>query len=228
MSVRQRATALLRRQADADFELALDHRFFAEASAGTLDEQVFRRYLEIEYSFVDTAARCVGRAVHVAPSATQRRHLADALHGLLHDQFDYFQAVASRMGAQLSIEPPNEGSAAALHRHALDVAVRGEYLPLIASSLGAEWLYQTWCSRAVGLGVERSPELDSWIRLHVDEGFVGHVEWLRQELDAGLIEVSPNSPTFQECLEAFRGTLKAEIAFHDEAYVTSGTTRAGS
>lgn len=217
-----RPTELLRHRSEAEFQRALDHPFFAEASNGTLDQQVFKRYLEVEYGFVDTAARCVGRAVHLAPTADQRRHLASALHDLVHGQVDYFRAVAERVGAELSTQPPDNGSdAAELHGHALQVAEAGEYLPLLASSLGAEWLYLTWCRRATKLQAQRTPELDAWIRLHVEDGFAGHVDWLRQQLDDGLADSPADSPEFQACLDAFRGTLTAEIAFHDAAYAPS-------
>jgi thiaminase (transcriptional activator TenA) len=214
-----RPTDLLRQHSEAEFQRALDHRFFAEATDGTLDHHVFRRYLEVEYGFVDTAARCVGRAVHIAPTAHQRRHLASALHDLVHDQVDYFRAVAATVDAQLSTEPPDDSSGAAeLHRHALQVAEAGEYLPLLASSLAAEWLYLTWCRRATELQADRSLELDNWILLHVEDAFAGHVEWLRQQLDEGLADSPADSHAFQACLNAFRGTLTAEITFHDTAY----------
>lgn len=219
-----RPTELLQQRSEAEFQQALAHRFFAEASNGTLDRQVFKRYLGIEYGFVDTAARCVGRAVHLASTADQRRHLASALHDLAHGQVDYFRTVATNLNAQLPTQPPDEGSdAAKLHGHVLQVAEAGEYLPLLASSLGAEWLYLTWCRRATELQAERAPELEEWIRLHVDDAFAGHVDWLRQQLDDGLADSPADSPEFQACLNAIRGTLRAEIAFHDAAYVSSPT-----
>ena len=45
------------RRGATTWDAALDHRFFREVAADTLADEVFARYLRIEYGFVDTAAR---------------------------------------------------------------------------------------------------------------------------------------------------------------------------
>jgi thiaminase (transcriptional activator TenA) len=214
-----RATDLIRSESSETFDEALSHRFFQEMTLGTLDPSVFRTYLGIEFAFVDTAARVLGRAVESAPSFLERRHLATALHDLVFEQHDYFQAVAGRVGASLpGPETPVEPGARALHEHVLSTADSGDYLAVLASSLGAEWLYSTWCEAAARSPRDRDPAMQEWIELHVSPGFRGHVSWLREQLDAGLAGEGPGDVSFDRCRAAFEGTLAAEIPFHTAAY----------
>jgi thiaminase (transcriptional activator TenA) len=214
-----RATDLLRDESSETFDEALSHRLFEEMTRGTLDPSVFRSYLGIEFAFVDTAARVLGRAVESAPSFLERRHLATALHDLVFVQHDYFQAVAGRVGAGLpSPDAPVEPGARALHEHVLSTADSGDYLAVLASSLGAEWLYATWCEAAALTTFDRDPAIQEWIELHVSPGFRRHVKWLRHQLDVGLAGEGPGDAGFDRCRVAFEGTLAAEIPFHTAAY----------
>lgn len=215
----RRATDLLRDDSSETFDEALSHRFFEQMTFGTLDPSVFRSYLGIEFAFVDTAARVLGRAVESAPSFLERRHLAVALHDLVFEQHHYFQAVAGRIGALLpDSDAPVEPGARVLHEHMLSTADSGDYLAMLASSLGAEWLYATWCEVAASATCDRDPAEQEWIELHVSRGFRRHVTWLREQLDAGLAGEGPGDPGFDRCRAAFEGTLAAEIPFHTAAY----------
>lgn len=204
-------------QAGADaWEAALTQSFVEDVTADALPPAVFRRYLVLEYQFVDTAARVLGRAVHVAPGLPSRRRLASALAQLTTDQYDYFHEVARDMGVRL----PASGEAvprdaAALHDHFLEVAHRGNYGELLACMLGAEWLYATWCERVEPVRLA-DPRLRNWVALHTDASFTRHVEWLRQELDA--VGADADEDCRQQYLTAFTGTLHTEIPFHDAAY----------
>jgi thiaminase (transcriptional activator TenA) len=215
-----RPTELLHRRSAAAFDHAMEHRFIAEATAGTLSTDVFERYLTIELGFVDTAARTLGRAIQLAPTIDERRHLAKALSHLVEDQRRYFEQAMPAAAAAHTIGRAGDGPEAALHRHFLDTADHGDYLTLLAASLGAEWLYATWCAQAAATDPTppREPRLTRWIELHVAPAFVMHVLWLRDQLDHGLADVASNHPTFRACQQAFEATLHAEVEFHTAAY----------
>ncbi len=213
-----RPTDQLIADAQDHLDAALGHRFFTEATDGTLAPEVFHRYLRIEYAFVDTAARALGRTVHVAPSFERRRDLATALSHLVFEQYDYFHGIAGGLGLRLpGPDDPVPPLARPLHDHVLGLAAGGEYLPLLAGSLGAEWLYATWCNAAVRRPTARDEVLQQWIELHAGSSFLAHVDWLRAQLDDGLAQAEEE--TAARCLAAYIGTVDAEIPFHEAAYV---------
>ena len=206
----------LRAGAAPAWEQALGQRFVRDVVAGRLPDEVFRRYLRIEFRFVDTAARVLGRTVHVAPSFAARRRLAAGLHDLTTEQFDYFQQVAGRLGLELpAVDAPVPEGARGLHEHFLAVAEDGSYPVLLGCMLGAEWLYATWCDEASRQAIGHS-ELRAWIQLHTSLAFVGHVAWLRAELD--LVGPQLTEPDRRRVLAAFQQTLWAQVPFHDRAY----------
>ncbi|MDQ3709482.1 MAG: TenA family protein [Actinomycetota bacterium] len=206
----------LRAGAAPAWEQALGQRFVRDVVAGRLPDEVFRRYLRIEFRFVDTAACVLGRTVHVAPSFAARRRLAAGLHHLTTEQFDYFQQVAGRLGLELpAVDAPVPEGARALHEHFLAVAADGSYPALLGCMLGAEWLYATWCDEASRQEIGHS-QLRAWVQLHTSPAFVGHVAWLRAELD--LVGPQLTEPDRRRVLAAFQQTLWAEVSFHDVAY----------
>ena len=207
----------LRAAAGGVWNEALNHRFFREVAADTVEDPVFRRYLRVEYGFVDTAAQCLGYAVAKAPSFAERRRLAFGLHGLVTDQQDYFMAAFERAGippAERSAVPPNALSRV-LHDLFLGAAEAEGYEEIQACVLGAEWMYLTWCSTAHRTPSRRAVIAD-WVALHAGGGFAEHVAWVRSELDKRGPTLTPER---QERLRRlFTETLRAEMTFHDAAY----------
>jgi thiaminase/transcriptional activator TenA len=199
------------------WDAIVGHRFFREIASDALPNEVFARYLRIEYGFVDTAAAVLGFAVAKAPSFAERRRLALNLHGLVTDQHEFFVAAFARIGAS-SVNPigqPRSGGAAALHRHFLDVARDGSYEEILACLLGAEWMYLTWCRQASATPSAR-PAIRDWVDLHAGGDFAAGVHWLLTELDARGPALSATRQT--RLREVFEGALTAEVAFHTAAY----------
>jgi thiaminase (transcriptional activator TenA) len=207
----------MRVRSDRTWKAILDHRFFREIATDAINDQVFARYLRIEYGFVDTAARALGYAVAKAPSFQERRRLGLGLYGLVTDQEQFFIDAFERMGApdyeRTSLAP--QGLALPLHALFLKVAETEGYEEILACTLAAEWIYLTWCSTA-----NRSPSsrayIREWVALHAGGSFAEHVAWVRSEIDA-------RGPTLIEARQArlsalFEEALEAEIAFHDAAY----------
>ena len=202
----------VRAQAQTAWEAVLGHRFFREVAEDTIDDGVFARYLGIEYAFVDTAAVALGYAVAKAPSFRERRRLAFGLHGLVTDQEQFFVSAFDRLGRPVPASgAPREALAAPLHDLVLRVAKGEGYAENLACSLGAEWLYLTWCSRAAQTPSSR-PAIREWVALHSGGAFAEQVDWTRSEID----RIGPTiEPQRQRGLCAlFEQTLSAEAAFH--------------
>ena len=205
--------------AGSTWEKALGHRFFREVTADTVENAVFRRYLRVEYGFVDCAARVLGYAVAKAPSFAERTRLAFGLHGLVTDQQAYFMAAFQAAGvppAERTALPPGALSRS-LHEIFLNAAEAQGYEEILTCILAAEWLYLTWCRRAHCLA--QREYLSDWIALHAGGPFADHVTWVRTELDLR----GPQLLAFRRdgLRVLFEAVLAAEMSFHDAAYLTS-------
>src|SRR5271165_594525 len=207
----------LRARARSTWDVAVGHRFFREVASDVLTDDVFARYLRIEYAFIDTAAAALGYAVAKAPSFQERRRLALNLHGLVTDQERFFAEAFDRIHAPRDqrVGLPPQGGSAALHELFRSVATTEGYEEILACFLGAEWLYLTWCSRAHRTPSAR-PAIRDWVALHAGGAFAEGVASLRSELDA-------RGPTLTAARQArlgelFERALAAEISFHAAAY----------
>ena len=212
-----RFTERMRARARTTWDAILGHRFFHEVASDTLEDQVFARYLRIEYGFIDTAASAMGYAVGKAPGFRERRHLGLNLHALVTDQEQYFVAAFERVGAPSDQRTglPKQGLAAPLHDIFLSVAKSEGYEEILACMLGAEWMYLTWCSQAQVTPSTR-PALRDWVALHAVGRFAEGVEWIRAEIDARGPALSATRQARLQDL--FEQVLAAEFAFHTAAY----------
>ena len=205
----------MRAQARPTWEAILDHRFFREIAADTVEESVFARYLGVEYAFVDTAAAALGYAVAKAPSFAERRHLALGLHGLVTEQEQFFVRAFAAMGVKPRPQGERDPLSAPLHDLFLTVARDEGYEEILACTLAAEWMYLTWCSAAAKAPSARRP-ISDWVALHAGGPFAESVAWLRGEID----RKGPRLPPARQSrlLALFEQALAAEIPFHDAAY----------
>ncbi len=206
----------MKSEAQTAWDTILAHRFFREIAEDAIEDAVFGRYLDIEYSFVDTAAAALGYAVAKAPSFRERRHLALGLHGLVTDQEQFFATAFEQIGRRAPESgSPRPGLAAPLHGLFLTVARDEPYEEILACTLGAEWLYLTWCSRAAGTPSSRAA-IREWVALHAGGPFAGQVAWTRAEIDAR----GPNLSMERQArlCRLFEQVLVAEAPFHDAAY----------
>ena len=192
-------------------ERALSMRFVQDVARGSIGDQEYADYLEIEASFVATAARLHGLAVWDAPDWTAMERNTRAAHALITEQADYFRS------ARAAWPVPARGGAAQraaiLSQFAVDAAREGGYPAVMTVMFAAESLYLAWCTRAhEGGGVPSGPIAD-WVALHADASFRDGVQALAQEVDA-----VPADVTDERLRRWFGGMLEAEIAFHDAVY----------
>ena len=213
----------LRSRAREPWDAMLNHRFVSDCTDGRIETTVYRTYLEQEFAFVETAAVALGYAVVNAPSFEEIRRFADALSGLVTDQRRYFE----RAFAELDVDGWREPEPFPETRRLSDVVYRGATTPGYAESLApmlaAEWLYATWCHRAVAAGsFDPDSLVGEWIRLHDDPEFRSHATWLRDEMD----RVGPalSATRQREVATLFGRTLESEVRFHDAPYDRSGVT----
>lgn len=219
-------TAELARVHAALFARAVEHRFMRAAARGAVPDGVFRAYLVQEHAFVVTAVAVNGFALTKAPDAAARERFARSVLDLTTVQEAYFRRQFDALGVPAaereapSLPPPVR----AFQDFVTRTAAQGSYAELLATVLGAEWLYATWCARAEARGEARTageragdPRQREWIVLHTEAAFVDHVRWLRRELD---VHAAHEDPRAGPVGRAFARTLELEIAFHDAPYAS--------
>ncbi|MEU4828713.1 TenA family protein [Actinomadura sp. NPDC023710] len=192
-------------------ERAVSMRFAEEVRTGVIGDQAYADYLEIEASFVATAARLHGLAVWDAPGWTAMERNARAVHALTTEQAAYFDT--ARAAWPVPARPDAARRAAILSEFALAGAREGGYPAVMTLLFAAESLYLTWCSRAHREGRVPAGPIADWVALHAGEDFRAGVDALARDLDA-LPAAVPNGPL----VRLFAGMLEAEIAFHDAVY----------
>jgi len=208
-----RFTDWLRERAEPDWSAAVEGRFVRELGAGTIADDVFRRYLEQDYAFVETLTGTFGHALGEAPSMGAKGRLADFLCTITDEENDYFRRSFEAIGGDPDAAPD------ATTRAFVDLLERaarqGGYAETLAVLVPAEWMYETW---ATGIDDPR-PErfyLDEWIELHANPAFVDFVAWLRTELDREGAAVSPRRRRRLDRL--FRRTVELERTFFEAPY----------
>jgi thiaminase/transcriptional activator TenA len=192
-------------------ERALAMRFAEDVGEGTIGDQEYADYLEIEASFVATAARLHGLAVWDAPDWTAMERNARAVHALTTEQAGYFGAARAAWPVQARPGAAERGRI--LSDFALAAAREGGYAAVMTVLFAAESLYLAWCTRAREKGGAPFGPIADWIALHAGDAFAEGVDALARQVDA-----LPASVPDDALVRWFGGMLEAEIAFHDTVY----------
>ena len=207
-----RFTDWLRERSEPDWTAAVDGRFVRELADGTVDDAVFRRYLEQDYAFVETLTGTFGHALGEAPSMAAKARFAGFLGTITNEENDYVERSFAALDGDSEAEPD------ATTRAFIDLLERagrqGGYAETLAVLMPAEWVYETWAT-----GIESRPDafyLDEWVELHANPPFVDFVAWLRRELDREGTAVSARRQRRLDAL--FRRTVELERAFFAAPY----------
>ena len=194
------------------WERAQTMQFVRDVTEDQVADRVFARYLVFERSFVDTAARLCGAAVHAAPEPDALLGHATALHNLVTEQYDYFTDILDGFGGPPTVSPVARDQAEELGRTVLTIATTYGYPGIVTSLFTAEEMYRQWCATAARTP-SRRPPVAEWVDLHTREPFLAQVRFLRGEVDR-LAHLDDE----QTLAEVLGRTVDAEIDFHDAAY----------
>ncbi|WP_435361624.1 TenA family protein [Haloarchaeobius sp. DFWS5] len=212
-----RFTDWLREQSGPDWAAATEHRFTTELGADDISDNVFRRYLLQDYTFLETLVGVFGHAVGEAPTMAAKSRLVDFLGVLTDDENDFFERSFAALGVpepayqNPELRPPTRAFVDLLER----AARQGGYAETLAVLVPAEWIYLSWATRIDGEPPKRF-YLAEWIALHAMPDFEQFVAWLRAELDREGAAASPRRQ--QRLARLFRRTVELEVAFFDAAY----------
>lgn len=210
-------TRQLLQAAEPHWSRATGHRFTKEMGAGTLDPEVYARYLIQDYTFIDSFVSLIGQAVAQAPSMVEKRPLAQFLAALTSEENDYFlrSFVALGVPEEEWQSPKRRTVTQGLLDQIDGAAASQDYPEILAVLLAAEWSYLTW---AKALGDQRPEEfwLAEWIDLHAVPEFESFVMWLKEETDRVGGAATPE--TQKRMRTRFVHMMELEAAFFDAAY----------
>jgi thiaminase/transcriptional activator TenA len=177
----------------------LAHPTVRGIAEGTLDEAVFRSWLEQDYLFLLDYVRVFSRLASQAPD----HHLGDLVdlaHATLHDELDLHRSLAGAFGARL--DGATKGPACAAYTaFLLDAA--DDYGIGMAALYPCMWGYST-LGRLLPIPTE--PRYRRWVETYADTGF----EALAARCGAMLDEAAPDPATAEA---AFLTGMAHELAF---------------
>jgi len=207
----------LRSAAEPEWSAATGHRFTRDLAAGTLDRDVYARYLVQDYAFIETLVSFVGFAVGRAPGMEAKKTLAGFLGVLTGEENTFFERSFAALGVDDAVWRGAEPGpvTATLRRLMLETAENEGYAEIMALLLCAEWCYLEWAT-SCGDGRTGAFFFDEWIELHQVDSFREFVDFLRGELDR-------EGPALDEArrkrmVDLFREVTSLEVAFFDAAY----------
>jgi len=201
----------------SDWDDATRHRFVEGYRNGSLSDDVFRSYLVDDYAFLETGARVTALAVADAPDMDSLARLSEQLSVLTGGENDYFERAFDELGVSEGDyrNPDLHPTTEAFIDFMLRVAREGGYEETLAAVTAAEWVYLDWCEYAAEADYDRW-YLDEWVGIHVVDGFVEYVDWLRGELDERGPGLSDERRRRVE--QVFDRTVELEARFFDAAY----------
>ena len=170
---------------------------------GTLDEAIFRAWLEQDYLFLLDYVRVFSRLAWQAPDG-HVGDLVDLAHATLHDELALHRSLAEPFGADL--EGSVKGKACTAYTtFLLDAAA--DYATGLAALYPCMWGYST-LGRLLPMPAD--PRYRRWVETYADPGFATLAKRCGQLLD----EAAPD-PAAAEA--KFRAGMAHELAFWDVA-----------
>jgi thiaminase/transcriptional activator TenA len=204
-------------------ERSMEVRFVHEASAGTLTEPHFARYLAIEEGFVQTAVRVNAYCLYAEPDWSRVPQHGASVAALLGEQLEYFAGTRPAHADTSEAISRALANAQGLSRYVMRLIESHGYAGAVVSMFAAETLYSEWCAKAAReRRLNAGDDVDAWIALHATREFRSQVEAIATLVDAlprGNTRYASGIGGSDEQLELwFSGMLESEDRFHESIY----------
>ena len=180
-----RLTDELYREVEPIWAAQMEHPFVKGLGDGTLDEEIFKRWVLQDYRYLEEYARVFAWAAAKADELRSMAWYADVLDLTLNTEMELHRQYAERFG--LSLEDLESEPMWPTTRAYTDFLVRtaadGDMADLLAALLPCTWGYVDLAQRLA----ERNPPEDQryadWIAQYASREFAEARDWLRDELD---------------------------------------------
>jgi thiaminase/transcriptional activator TenA len=180
-----RLTDELYREVEPIWAAQMEHPFVKGLGDGTLDEEIFKRWVLQDYRYLEEYARVFAWAAAKADELRSMAWYAAVLDLTLNTEMELHRQYAERFG--LSLEDLESEPMWPTTRAYTDFLVRtaadGDMADLLAALLPCTWGYVDLAQRLA----ERNPPEDQryadWIAQYASREFAEARDWLRDELD---------------------------------------------
>lgn len=197
------------------WDAQLDHPFVRGIGDGSLDPEVFARWVVQDYGYLKEFARIFAWATAKAEDLESMGWYARVLDMTLNTEMELHRSYASRFGISAQelegavMWPTNRAYTDFLVRTAAD----GDMADLLAALLPCAWGYMV-IGQALARGETPSDSRYSdWIEQYASEEFAAAGEWLRAELDRVAEGVTPGKEA--RLREIFLLSSRYELRFWD-------------
>lgn len=175
------------------WDAQLEHPFVKGIGDGSLDENLFRRWVVQDYGYLKEFARIFAWAVAKAARLDSMSWYSEVLNLTLNTEMELHRKYAARFG--ISAGELEEAEMWPTTRAYTDFLVRtaadGDMAELLAALLPCAWGY-VHIGQALAAGdLPSDQRYRDWIEQYASEEFAGAAAWLRNELDREAEGASP-------------------------------------
>jgi len=170
----------------------MEHPFVQGIGDGTLDEDLFKRWVLQDYRYLKEFARVFAWAVAKANLLESMSWYAAVLNLTLNTEMALHRDYAARFGltpADLEAEPMWP-TTRAYTDFLVRTAADGDMADLLAALLPCAWGYVYLAQRLSQAEPPTDRRYADWIRQYASEEFAQAAVWLREELDREAAEAS--------------------------------------
>jgi thiaminase/transcriptional activator TenA len=164
----------------------LRHPFVRQLGDGTLEEDLFKRWVLQDYRYLKEFARVFAWAVAKADSLDSMSWYASVLDLTLNTEMGLHRRYAERFGltsAELEAEPMWP-TTRAYTDFLVRTAADGDMLDLLAALLPCAWGYVYLARRLAQQEPPQDRRYADWIAQYASEEFSQALDWLKDELDS--------------------------------------------
>ncbi len=208
-----RLTDELYREVEPIWAAQMEHPFVKGLGDGTLDEEIFKRWVLQDYRYLEEYARVFAWAAAKADELHSMAWYAAVLDLTLNTEMELHRQYAGRF--DLSLEDLESEPMWPTTRAYTDFLVRtaadGDMADLLAALLPCTWGYVDLAQRLA----ERNPPEDQryadWIAQYASREFAEARDWLRDELDR--VAANPREAKRERLKEIFVTSSRYEWQF---------------
>uniref|UniRef100_A0A7R9ZLZ4 Thiaminase-2/PQQC domain-containing protein n=1 Tax=Craspedostauros australis TaxID=1486917 RepID=A0A7R9ZLZ4_9STRA len=215
-----RFTEELRATAGEEWEKIVHHKFTNEIAAGTIDNDVLKRYLIQDFRFLDAFVQLLCSIIAKARSLGDRIPLCQFAAVITSKEATYFQRCFDKLGVsdEERDNTPDADCTIGFTNLMANTAHNGTLIEMLAVITVCEWSYMSWGNRVLGGTVRERFECFEWVDLHTGENFESIVNHLRYMLDKEGAAENADSDAKKAATKKFMEAVQLEQDFFNFAY----------
>jgi thiaminase/transcriptional activator TenA len=208
----------MREQADSLWSAQHAHPFVRGVGDGTLDPQVFRRYVVQDYLYLAEYGKFFALACARAQNLEDSTMFARLAHNILCVEMNLHRSLATEW--DITVTELANAEMTPTTRAYTDFLIRtaaiGDFGELVGALLPCMWGYQEVAARLASNGTPADDRYARWITEYTSEEFGDFVAWCRDL--ANTTAGGTDGPGRERMLKAFLESSRHELAFWDASW----------